>query len=203
MLVTITQHILLLATVLMMSACATRVDNVHRVMLDDDIVYVLQPIPKNLINTGMLAQFTVKQQGQENQFLMQVEMTQSQLLISGMTVEGLSLFSLDWHTKSGTLSYNKKITIEPLRVLAELQFVLWPLAEISQGLEGAEIKNITKTHREISSTKGLIYQLEQQASVNHLINLKQHYSITIKELERWQLAEQAAAITPSQKVVKN
>ena len=136
----IKQSVLLLCVVLFVSACATRAVNIHRVILDDNIGYVLQPIPETLLPTGIQALFTVKQlkvkqQGKENQFLMQVEMTQSHLLISGMTVEGLSLFTLDWHTKLGTLTYDKKIAIEPLRILAELQLVLWPLADISQGLE--------------------------------------------------------------------
>ncbi len=200
----INQYLLLLCTVVIISACATRVDNVHRVILDNGITYVLQPIPNKLINTGIQALFTVKQQGKKNQFLMQVEMTQSQLLISGMTVEGLSLFTFDWQTQLGTLNYDKKIAIEPLRVLAELQLVLWPLADIAQGLEGAEMKVITKRHREISSAQGIIYQIKQQANISHLINLKQHYSITIAELERWQLTKESSAnnnLPP--KVVKN
>jgi len=191
---------------LIISACATRVDNVHRIELDDNIAYVLQPIPENLINTGIQALFTlnqrkvnqrkvnqlkVKQHATEKQFLMQVEMTQSHLLASGMTIEGLSLFTLDWNTKLNTLSYDKKIAIEPLRVLAELQLVLWPIADISQGLEQAKMTVITKNHREISSANEVVYQVKQQANISHLVNLKQNYSITVEELDRWQLSEQS------------
>lgn len=202
-------NILLLCAVFIVSACTTRMDNVHRIMLDDNITYVLQPIPENLINTGIQALFTVKQlkikqQGKENQFLMQVEMTQSHLLISGMTAEGLSLFSLDWNTALNTLSYDNKIAIEPLRILAELQLVLWPLADIAQGLEHAKMKVITKSHREISSAQGITYQIKQLANISHLINLKQHYSITIEELDRWQLTEEISLDNNhSEKVVKN
>jgi len=88
--------LLLLCASFIISACATRAINIHRVLLDDHIGYVLQPIPENLMNTGIQAFFKVKQQGKENQFLIQVEMSQSHLLVSGMTVEGLSLFTLDW-----------------------------------------------------------------------------------------------------------
>lgn len=199
----IKSRLLLLCSVFIISACATRMDNVHRIMLDDNIAYVLQPIPENLINTGIQALFTlnqfkekplkvkqlnVNQQNTEKQFLMQVEMTQSHLLVSGMTIEGLSLFTLDWNTELNTLSFDKKIAIEPLRVLAELQLVLWPLADISQGLEQAKMTVITKNHRDISSTNEIVYQIKQQANISHLVNLKQHYSIVIEELERWQLS---------------
>ena len=191
-------RLILLCSVLIISACATRVDNVHRIELDDNIAYVLQPIPENLINTGIQALFTVKQlkvkqHATEKQFLMQVEMTQSHLLASGMTIEGLSLFTLDWNTKLNTLSYDKKIAIEPLRVLAELQLVLWPIADISQGLEQAKMTVITKNHREISSANEVVYQIKQQANISHLVNLKQNYSITIEELERWQLSQESTS----------
>ena len=181
--------ILLLSAMLVVSACATRIDNVHRVMLDDNIGYVLQPIPENLINTGIQALFSIKQQGNEKQFLIQVEMTQSQILISAMTVEGLSLFNLDWHTQLGILSYDKKIAIEPLRVLAELQLVLWPVIDIAQGLERASIKVVVDNYREISSEKGVVYQIKKQDNISHMTNVQQKYVLVIEELERWQLLE--------------
>jgi len=187
------QSVLLLCVVFMVTACATRMNNVHRITLDEHINYVLQPIPENLLNTGIQALFTVKQlkakqKDKENQFLIQVEMTRSHLLISGMTLEGLSLFTLDWHTELGTLNYDNKIAIEPLRILAELQLVLWPITDISEGLESGKLNVITQNHREISSVNGVVYQIKQQANTSHLVNLKQHYSIAIEELERWQLS---------------
>lgn len=182
------RNILLLGVVLMVSACATQSSNVHRIVLANNVSYVLQPIPKNLLNTGMLASFNVKQQGQDNTFLMQVEMTQSHLLIAGMTVEGLSLFNLDWNIAQSTLNYDKKIAIEPRRILAELQLVLWPTADISQGLQQAELTIISANEKEISSVAGIIYRINQQANISQLRNLKQNYSIVIKELERWDLS---------------
>jgi len=158
-------------------------------MLDDNIGYVLQPIPEHLINTGIQALFSVKQQGKDKQFLMQVEMTSSHLLLSAITVEGLSLFNLDWHTQLGTLTYDKKIAIEPLRVLAELQLVLWPVIDIAQGLERASIKVVVDNYREISSEKGVVYQIKKQDNISHMTNVQQKYVLVIEELERWQLLE--------------
>lgn len=181
------QSILLLCVAFTLSSCATRSTNVHRIMLSDDVSYILQPIPESLVNTGILALFKVEQQGKVNAFLMQVEMTQSNLLISGMTVEGLSLFSLDWNTTLATLNVDKKIAIEPLRVLAELQLVLWPLTEISQGLEQTTLTINSAGDREISSADGIIYRISQQANISQLINHRQNYSITIEDLEHWTL----------------
>lgn len=178
---------LLICTVLMMTSCATHLDNVHRIQLDDNIAYILQPIPENLLNSGILASFTVKQQGKDNQFLMQVEMTPSRLLISGMTVEGLSLFSLDWHTELGTLDYDKKIAIEPQRVLAELQLALWPVASIYQGLADGKLNVDKKNIREISALGEVIYQINKHGKSSQLVNIKQNYSIVVEELERWEL----------------
>lgn len=181
---------LLICTVTMITSCATHVDNVHRIQLDENIVYVLQPIPDSLLNTSILASFTVKQQGKENQFLMQVEMTASRLLISGMTVEGLSLFSLDWHTELGTLDYDKKIAIEPQRVLAELQLALWPVTNIYQGLENGKLAVDKHNMREISAQGEVIYQIKIHGKNSQLVNLKHNYSIVVEELERWTLPEQ-------------
>jgi len=180
----------LIFSVLLLSSCATHLDNVHRIQLDDNIVYMLQPIPKILLNTGILASFTVKQQGKENQFLMQVEMTQSRLLISGMTVEGLSLFSLDWHTELGTLNYDKKIAIEPQRVLAELQLALWPMMSISQGLAKGKLKVDKNNRREISALGEIVYQINMHEKSSELINFKQNYSIVVEEIERWKLTNE-------------
>lgn len=187
LLATIKQGILLICTVLIVTACAHSVHNAHRVMLDDNIGYVLQPIPENLINTGIQALFQVKQQGLEKQFLMQIEMTSSSLLISGMTVEGLSLFTLDWQIDSGQLSLDKNIAIEPLRILAELQFVLWPISEIALGLEQASIATTKVNTREISIAGDILYKINHNENITHLINIKQDYTLIIKELERWNI----------------
>jgi hypothetical protein len=191
-LVNVKKHILLLCVAFILSSCATRIDSVPRIMLSDDIGYVLQPIPESLINTGIQALFTVKQQNTEKQFLIQVEMAQSHILVSGMTVEGLSLFTLDWHTQSNTLDFDNKMAIDPLRVLAELQLVLWPVADISQGLEQAKVTLIAENQREISSLNEVVYQINEQGSISTLVNIKQSYSLVIEELDRWQLSEEKA-----------
>ncbi len=191
LLATIKQHILLICTVLIVTACAHSVRGVysaHRVILDDNIGYVLQPIPENLINTGMQALFQVKQQGLEKQFLMQIEMTSSRLLISAMTIEGLSLFTLDWQMDSGQLSIDKNIAIEPLRLLAELQFVLWPRSEVALGLEQASIATTRVNTREISIAGDILYKISHNGNITHLINIKQDYTLIIKELARWNIS---------------
>lgn len=196
----VNQYILLVCAALMVSGCAMHMDNVHRVNLDDDIAYILQPIPETLVNTGIQAVFTLKQQkkqekpqgkqqGKESQFMIQVEMTSCRLLVSGFTIEGLSLFSLDWHTELGTLVYDKKIAIDPLRVLAELQLVLWPSSDVTQGLEQGTLKVLSVNYREISSNNDVIYQIKQQDNISQLVNVKAGYSIEIKELDRWSLSE--------------
>ena len=189
----VNQYILLVCVALMVSGCAVRMDNVHRVSLDDDITYILQPIPETLTNTGIQALFNIKQgsqQGKENQFMIQVEMTTSRLLVSAYTVEGFSLFTLDWHTDVGTLVYDKKIAIDPLRVLAELQLVLWPSSDVAQGLEQGQLKVLSVTYREISSNNDVIYQIKQQDNISQLTNVKADYSIVIEELERWSLLDE-------------
>ena len=188
----VNQYILLVCAALMVSGCAMNMDNVHRVNLDDDIAYILQPIPETLVNTGIQAVFTLKQQkkqekpqgkqqGKESQFMIQVEMTSCRLLVSG--------FSLDWHTELGTLVYDKKIAIDPLRVLAELQLVLWPSSDVTQGLEQGTLKVLSVNYREISSNNDVIYQIKQQDNISQLVNVKAGYSIEIKELDRWSLSE--------------
>lgn len=194
----VNQYILLVCAALMVSGCAVHMDNVHRVDLDDDIAYILQPIPETLVNTGIQALFKLKQQGKqqnaqkstEQEFLIQVEMTSSRILVSGFTIEGLSLFSLDWHTELGTLVYDKKIAIDPLRVLAELQLVLWPSSNVSQGLEQGQLKVLSVNYREISSNNSVIYQIKEQDNISQLVNVKAGYSIVIEELERWSLSDE-------------
>lgn len=166
-------------------ACSSYLSEVQRVELDHNISYVLQPIPEELVNTGIQALFNVKQRGKSNQFLMQVEMTESSLLISGMTVEGLSLFTLNWNADIGTLQFDKKIAIEPMRVLAEIQLVLWPVLDVSNGLKGAEINLMNADDRDISVMGRVIYQIRYQDDFSYLINVDKDYEIQIEELDRW------------------
>ncbi len=181
-----TRNILLLCTIAFITSCASQQNNVHRVQLDDNITYVLQPVPDVLINTGILASVTVKRLGEEHQHLIQVEMSPSRILISGMTIEGVSLFSLDWHTELEQLNIDKKITTDPQRILAELQLALWPTSSIYQGLEQGQL-NVKENNRELTALGEVIYQINTKEKHSQLINLKQNYSIAVQELERWVL----------------
>lgn len=187
------KSLLLLCTLALISACASQLNNVHSVQLDDNITYVLQPIPKALVNTGILASFTVNQQGKEEQLLMQVEMSQTRLLLSGMTVEGLSLFSLDWQSSLGTLSVDKKIAIEPQRILAELQLALWPESLIAKGLKQGEF-SVNKEQRMLSALGEVIYQITANDGSSLVMNIKQDYSVAVEEIERWQLPNTAGTV---------
>ncbi len=181
-----TRNILLLCTIAFITSCASQQNNVHRVQLDDNITYVLQPVPDVLINTGILASVTVKRLGEEHQHLIQVEMSPSRILISGMTIEGVSLFSLDWHTELEQLNIDKKITTDPQRILAELQLALWPTSSLYQGLEQGQL-NVKENNRELTALGEVIYQINTKEKHSQLINLKQNYSIAVQELERWVL----------------
>ena len=90
----------------------------------------------------------------------------------------------------GTLVYDKKIAIDPLRVLAELQLVLWPSSDVAQGLEQGQLKVLSVTYREISSNNDVIYQIKQQDNISQLTNVKADYSIVIEELDRWSLLDE-------------
>lgn len=182
-------YLALLLALFLLNACAAQSLMVHKVMLADTLNYSLQPIPKELANTGILALFTLQQQGTKHEFLLQVEITPQQMLMSGMTVEGLSLFNLAWEPDSSSLDYDHKIAIEPRRVLAELQLMLWPSAAIITGLAPAKLTITAENNRAISTASGTIYVINQQGNSTQLKNLKQGYAITVKELERWSLAE--------------
>lgn len=173
---------------LLLTACAGKINNIHTVALDNNINYTLQAIPESLVNVGLLSHFEVKQPGKNNTFLMQVEFTQTKILISGMTAEGLSLFNISWDNQEAVLDYTKSIDIDPKRILAELQLVLWPSDLISQGLAKAKLI-ATPDSKRVMIDGSLVYDITEQDKINKLINLKQKYSITITTLERWRLSD--------------
>jgi hypothetical protein len=171
-----------------LSGCASRLQTFDSVILSESIHYRLQPIPKILTHTGIQALFKVqKKNSEEKSFLIHLEMNESHLLISAMTLEGFSLFSLDWNILLGTLNHDNKTGINPLRVLAELQLVLWPLKSVLQGLNQGILTNSITNERFIHADKTLIYHIKQHDTLYSLYHHQQDYSIKIKELERWKL----------------
>ena len=75
-------------------------------------------------------------------------------------------------------------------MLAELQLVLWPNSDVTQGLAQGTLKVLSENYREISSDTGVIYQIKQQDNISELVNVKAGYSIVIEELERWSLSDE-------------
>jgi hypothetical protein len=177
-------------------SCANKPIETNAVALSNTVNYQLQPVPELLVNKGIQALLEIKHNKSDEQVLIQVEMTSDNILVSGMTVEGFSLFNIEWQVNTNLAVVDKVISIDPLRILAELQLSLWPVDVINQGLSSALIINTqglkqtahTK-QRTVLQGKTVLYTITQNNNVMILLNKQQDYALTIKELARWELSE--------------
>jgi hypothetical protein len=122
-------------------SCVNKPIETNAVALSDTVSYQLQPVPELFVNKGIQALLEINHNKSDEQVLLQVEMTSDNILVSGMTVEGFSLFNIEWQVNTNRAVVDKVISIDPLRILAELQLSLWPLDVINQGLSSALIIN--------------------------------------------------------------
>jgi hypothetical protein len=190
---------MLIISLILLSACASQQINNTKTDLTDKAFYLLQPVPQALENTGIQAIFNVKHKGENQQLIIQVEFTQENMIASGVTIEGLSLFSVNWHTKSNIIDFESKIELSPLTMLAQLQFALWPITSVNNGLHGAMMHEIVhqdkqKEHKQsavnektITTNDQLLYRLSQQSKKTIIINEQKNYQLHITELERWKI----------------
>jgi len=181
------RYFLLLCCLLLVTSCTNQRIIALKLPLAGNAYYLLQPIPASLNNRGLQATFTISHQNKEQELLVQAEFNQSRMVVSGMTLEGLTLFTISWQDSSNIIDFESKIDIEPLRMLAEMQFSLWPIADVANGLKNALIKELSGNTKEISVNDVILYQLSQDNNLTHIINNQQHYQLIINELARWKI----------------
>lgn len=179
----------LFGLLLLINGCAIPVKINKAVSLTAGIEYELQPVPDELINTGNTALLTIKRDQKEHQLLVQMEISDQTLIMAGSSVEGLSLFLLKWTFDEEEIEVKKylPISLEPLRVLAELQLTRWPLPSIKSGLTGAILIDNVSRSRKLLVEDQLVYQIDFNNNSIILQNLEAPYTLSIKQLEQWKL----------------
>lgn len=169
--------------------CTSTVNDNQSVKLSGDISYRLQAVKNENINTGELVHIVVDMGNEQRQFLVQIEITDSTLTLSGMSAEGVSLFLLTWHLASNQIQSKVyfPVDLDPLRVLAELQLSRWPVTDVDIGLQGATVIQASSNTRKIVTKNETIYVIEQKDGKWLLSNLLANYEISITPLEQWKL----------------
>ena len=186
----------------MLISCASKPTLVNVVELTPTLNYRLQAVPSALVNKGIQSLFTIEHEQSDKKILIQVEMTANNILVSGMTLEGFSLFTIDWNEQTNSVVIDNFISIDPLRILAELQLSLWPVRTVNQGLSSAVMTSsamlgIADIERKIIQDSVVLYSIKQVNKITTLNNKQQDYSLKIEELDRWTLSTKHAE-KPSQ-----
>ncbi len=179
---------LIISCILLLSSCASQIEGQIKVTLQPGVDYYPQLMPKSEQHYGELSRFVVKKNNQQHQLLVQTESNAENISVVGMSVEGMTLFTLTWYSLEDRLLTKKNIPIdlEPLRILAEMQLVKWPVAVIAQGLVGASIEEKSSGDRIITNLQGeVIYKIDHSGNNIVINNLSQGYIIEIERLEKW------------------
>jgi len=172
----------------------------HLVTMAPNVTLQLTAPPKTLQMQAKTQLIEAQFNGETQSLLAQVEFTESQIKLVAMTPSGIPLFDVLWSVNEDAV-INQYVPVPGLDisyVIADLQWVNWPLAQLQSATNGTlteMAKAMTeKTKTETSNTADWIRTLTQDEQViltiekfdNRYIlkHLLRDYQITITELSK-------------------
>jgi hypothetical protein len=177
----------------LLGSCAT-LNTVEPTQLGDVTMPLAPPIaPARRVVQQITAHWAARQET----MLCVLELDKQHIAMAGLSNDGLSLFNLSYNGK--TLNVDKSPllpdSVSPEFIIADLQLVYWPVAELQKILPGAWRLVATKSQR------SLYYQEQKIVEVNYLgpdshwakavelTNYRYHYQLHIKTISYEALPE--------------
>ncbi|ASJ98207.1 MULTISPECIES: DUF3261 domain-containing protein [Shewanella] len=131
---------LMLAAILLLSACAQTLDRQTCMVLAQGVDYCLAPLPAETnISQSQLVKLKVKQS--RHQLLSQLDLSPQTLTLVGLAPLGQPLFTLSYDgdqlTSEQSLLLGEQFKAEYL--LGLLQLIYWPTEDVNRYLQGATL----------------------------------------------------------------
>lgn len=147
--------LVVLAGLLLLSACSQSLTRQTCVSLPQDSHYCLAPLLKQ--TRSMTQKISIQVGTQQHELMGQLDMSPNNLTLVGVAPLGQALFTLnyDGHTlhSEQSILLGKQFKAEYL--MAMLQLIYWPQQDVNHYLQNAQLRNLDKTLRSCTSEKDI------------------------------------------------
>ena len=190
----------MLFAVLVLTACISMPQS-HVVTMSPNVTLRLTAPPAALHMQSQSQLIEAQFNDETHSLLAQVEFTESEIKLVAMTPSGIPLFDVQWSVTEEAV-INQYVPVPGLDisyVIADIQWVSWPLAQLQSATTGiltelptnkVIINSAVMTHEEQNWTRTLtqdnqvILTIEKQGNRYILKHLLRDYQITITELSK-------------------
>jgi hypothetical protein len=110
------------------------------------VIYSLTLPPANLVGTVSTQLIEVNFSGKQQQFIAQIEYSENQIALVGISTTGIPLFDVIWRTDT-PIALNQYIPLPDLDIefiIADIQWTHWPLKQIEHSVVGDNISIVEK-----------------------------------------------------------
>jgi hypothetical protein len=183
---------LVLMFVLMFSGCSNNPDfggdhsNANQVGIAEGVTLQLTAPESSMIHQSMNQLLTITYQGNENQLLTQLELTEQGLNLVAVSLQGLPLFELVF-VEGQVLQQKKYVEFDMLPlpyIISDIQLVYWPLITLNSALTDAVItEHKNGKERIIKSDGNVIISIVKGKDGIRYRHLQRGYQLTILPME--------------------
>jgi len=178
-----------LSFIFLLTGCAS-IPNEEYVQLSTDVSFKLSSPPVDLIGDIQTHLIDVQFNKESQSFIAQVEYAKNTITIAAMSVSGVPLFDLIWHTNkpSKITQYIPLPGIDLNYLIADLQWVNWPLMQLKKAVISKDTIvvqtdiSISDWQRKLLFKDKLIMQVVKKDKQYFLHHKQRDYQITITDL---------------------
>ncbi|CAM2921965.1 DUF3261 domain-containing protein [Moritella viscosa] len=183
----------MLFTVLLLTGCISMPQS-HLVTMAPNVTLQLTAPPEVLQMQAKTQLIEAQFNGETQSLLAQVEFTETQIKLVAMTPSGIPLFDVLWSVNDEAV-INQYVPVPGLDisyVIADLQWVNWPLAQLQSATNGSFREEFSNHEGQISTDwtriltqNGLVILTVEKFDNRYILkHLLRDYQITITELSK-------------------
>ena len=186
---------LLCLSFLLLSGCAVTklqdfpVNSVNLTVIGNDkfspVMYTLTLPPTHLIGTVSTQLIEVNFSGKQQQFIAQIEYSENQIALVGISTTGIPLFDVIWRSDK-PIALNQYIPLPNLDIefiIADIQWTHWPLKQIENSVVGDNINVIEKDFVMNSEAPAVRWQrrlLQNEQVIIEVNNFGEYFTLAHK-----------------------
>ncbi len=149
------------------------------------VLYTLTLPPYTLIGTASTQLIEVDFVGKKQEFIAQVEYSEDQIALVGISTTGLPLFDVIWRNDA-PITLNQYIPLPELDIefiIADIQWTHWPLKQLEHSVVGNNIRVVEQHVGKNNETVDLVWQrrlLQNEQIILEVNNYGEHFTLEHK-----------------------
>jgi len=149
------------------------------------VMYTLTLPPHTLIGTASTQLIEVDFAGNQQQFIAQVEYSEDQIVLVGISTTGIPLFDVIWRNDAPII-LNQYIPLPELDIefiIADIQWTHWPLKQLEHSVVGNNIRVVEQHLGKNSETVDSVWQrrlLENEQIILEVNNYGEYFTLEHK-----------------------